>query len=151
MKHPKYAEVLIVAIINEGSFNWYILDSDICNLDLNILDDAYRKKGYYDDVIDESYRFGIRVVDEKTKDKFLENIKPFLISTSGLKKMMSEEKDPEELYYAYRPSILIDFDKKCLLSYYPEYWSYEDFVPDGWTGKYQFFEDIIPEKFRFWE
>ncbi|MDE5772022.1 MAG: hypothetical protein K2I06_10425 [Ruminococcus sp.] len=150
MKHPKYAEVLIVAIINEGSFNWYILDSDICSLDLNILEDAYRKKGY-NFVIDESYRFGIRVVDETTKNEFLENIKPFLISTSGLKKMMSEEKEPEEIYYSYRPTILIDFDKKCLLSYYPEYMSYEDYVPDSWTGKYQFFEDIIPEKFRFWE
>ena len=90
-----------------------------------------QKKRYYDCVIDESYRFGIRVVDETTKNEFLENIKSFLITTSGLKKMMSEEKDPEELYYAYRPTILIDFDKKWLLSYYPEYMSYEDYVPDG--------------------
>lgn len=147
---PKYAEELIVAIINEDNFNWYILHDYICTLDYNKLENAYRKKGYYDCVIDESDRFGIRVVDGNSKYEFLENIKPFLISTSELRKMMSEEKDPDELL-GYRPSILIDFDKKCLLSYYPEYWSYEDFVPDGWTGKYQFIDDLIPEKFRFWE
>lgn len=146
---PKYAEELIVAIINEGNFNWYILHDYICTLDYNILEDAYRKKRY-NFVIDESDRFGIRVVDEKTKDEFLKNIKPSLISTSKLRSMMSEEKDPDKLL-GYHPSILIDFDKKCLLSYYPEYWSYEDFVPNGWTGKYQFIDDIIPEKFRFWE
>ncbi|MCM1506256.1 MAG: hypothetical protein NC177_03845 [Ruminococcus flavefaciens] len=146
--NPKYAEDLIVAIINEGVFNWYVLHDYICTLDYNILEDAYRKKGC-NFIIDESDRFGIRVVDEKTKDEFLENIKPFLVTTSELKIMRSEEKAPDELL-GYRPSILIDFDKKCLLSYYPEYWSYEDFVPNGWTGKYQFFEDIIPEKFIFW-
>lgn len=147
---PEYAEILIVAIINEGVFNWYILDRDICILDLNVLENAYRKKGY-NFVIDESDRFGIRVVDDNSKNEFLENITPFLISTSELRKMMSEEADPEERDYSYNPSILIDFDKKFLLSYYPEYESYECYVPDGWTGKYQFFNDLIPEKFRFWE
>ena len=61
------------------------------------------------------------------------NIKPYMISTDELRKMMSMESDPGEIL-AYNPSVLIDFDKKILLSYYPEYMSFEDFVPEGWTG-----------------
>ena len=56
-----------------------------------------------------------------------------MISTDELRKMMSMESDPGEIL-AYNPSVLIDFDKKILLSYYPEYMSFEDFVPEGWTG-----------------
>ena len=146
---PEYAEELIVGIINEGSFNWYILYKDICIMDLDILESAYRKKGY-NFTIDEKYRFGIRVVNEKTKDEFLEKIKPYMISADELREMMSIENDPDELL-SYNPSILIDFDKKSLLSYYPEYMSYERYLPEGWTGKYQFFKDIIPEQYRFWD
>ena len=73
-----------------------------------------------------------------------------MISTHELREMMSIENDPDELL-SYNPSILIDFDKKSLLSYYPEYMSYERYLPEGWTGKYQFFKDIIPEQYRFWD
>lgn len=146
---PKYATELIVGIINEGTFNWYILRSDICILDLNVLEDAYKKKGY-NFTIYESYRFGIRVVDEKTKDMFLDKIKQFIISTDELKKMMTDEKDSNALL-GYNPSILIDFDKRILLSYYPESESYEEYVPKDWKERYQYFQDIIPSKFRYWE
>lgn len=34
---------------------------------------------------------------------------------------------------------------------YPEYESFEKYVPKGWKGKYQYFNDIIPAEYRYWE
>lgn len=51
---------------------------------------------------------------------------------------------------AYNPSILIDFENRVFISYYPEPESFEAFVPDGWIGKYQDFTEEIPEKQRYW-
>ena len=79
-------------------------------MDLDINESAYRKKGY-NFTIDEKYRFGIRVVNEKTKDDFLEKIQPYMISADELREMMSMESDPDELL-SYNPSILIDFENK---------------------------------------
>lgn len=144
-----YATELIVGIKNDGAFNWYILHNDICILDLNILEKAYRDKGF-NFTINESYRFGIRVVEENTKELFLKNISRFVVAPEDLTKMMFHEKQPSQLL-AYNPSLYIDFDQKLLLSYYPESESFEKYVPKGWIGKYQFFQDIIPVKYRYWE
>lgn len=81
-------------------------------MDLDILESAYRKKGH-NFTIDEKYRFGIRVVNEKTKADFLANLKPYMISADELREMMSLESDPDELL-SYNPSVLIDFDTKTL-------------------------------------
>lgn len=51
---------------------------------------------------------------------------------------------------AYNPLILIDFESRVLTSYYPEPESFEDFVPDGWSGKYQDFAADIPQNKRYW-
>ncbi|MBQ6462179.1 MAG: hypothetical protein IJJ59_02505 [Pseudobutyrivibrio sp.] len=51
---------------------------------------------------------------------------------------------------AYNPSLYIDFDNKQLISYYAEPESFEDFVPDGWTGEYREFENQIPENQKYW-
>ena len=51
---------------------------------------------------------------------------------------------------AYNPSILIDFENRVLKSYYAEPESFEDFVPDGWSGYYQDFTVDIPQNQRYW-
>lgn len=37
-----------------------------------------------------------------------------------------------------------------LYSNYPELASFEDYVPEGWSGKYIDFTDIIPRKEKYW-
>ena len=94
-------------------------------------------------------RFGIKVVNEFSQITFLDEIKKYKITTKELKKMLMNESNYDEKL-AYNPSILIDFDNKILTSHYAEPESFEDFVPNGWKGKYQDFTGDIPENQRYW-
>lgn len=145
---PIYAENIVVAIKHDGCIEWYILDKDYCFLDYTKLEEAYRKKGY-DFVIDDTSRFGIKVVNELTQKHFLDKIKKYKIATQELKKMLMNELNYNDKL-AYNPSILIDFENKVLTSYYAEPESFEDFVPNGWSGTYQDFAVDIPQNQRYW-
>lgn len=79
----------------------------------------------------------------------MDNIKEYRVAVGELKKMLLNEKNYNEKL-AYNPSILIDFENKVLKSNYAEPESFEDFVPDGWSGKYQNFEEEIPQNQRYW-
>ena len=70
---PVYAENIIVAIVNEKSFEWYILEKDFCFLDYTKLEEAYQKKGYKI-TVDDTQRFGIKILNDSTKKYFLDNI-----------------------------------------------------------------------------
>ena len=80
---------------------------------------------------------------------FLDNIKKYKIEAEKLRKMLMNESNYNEKL-AYNPSILIDFENKVLISYYAEPESFEDFVPNGWKGKYQDFAEAIPQDQRYW-
>ena len=111
---PIYAENIVVAIRVGDGIEWYILDKDYCFLDYDKLEEAYRKKGY-DVVIDDTPRFGIKVVNELTQELFLDNIKEYKIEAEKLRKMLMNESNYNEKL-AYNPSILIDFNNKVLNS-----------------------------------
>ena len=110
---PTYAENIVVAIKQGGRIEWYILDKDYCFLDYTKLEEAYRKKGY-DVVIDDTLRFGIKVVNELTQKIFLYNIQEYKVTTDELKKMLMNELNYDDKL-AYNPSILIDFENKLLI------------------------------------
>lgn len=145
---PIYAENIVVAIRYGGRIEWYILDKDYCFLDYEKLEEAYKKRGY-DVYSDDNFRYGIKVVNERTKNLFLENIKKYRIKAKELKEMLMDESDYDEKL-AYNPSILIDFENKVLVSHYAEPESFEDFVPDGWNGEYRNFEMDLPQEQRYW-
>lgn len=145
---PIYAENIVVAIKSDNFIEWYILEKDFCFLDYTKLEKEYKKKGY-DIVIDDTPRFGIKVLNELTKRFFLDKIEGYKVDTEELRKMLIYEKKYNEKL-AYNPSILIDFDNRILISHYSEPESFEFFVPDGWDGKYQNFENDIPLIQRYW-
>lgn len=145
---PIYAENIVVAIKYDGCVEWYILEKDYCFLDFTKLEEAYQKKGYIV-TVDALQRFGIKIINESTKDLFLCNVKKYKISTEELNKMLMREVDYNDKL-AYNPSLLIDFEKKMLISYYAEPESFEKFVPEGWSGEYRNFEMDIPQNQRYW-
>ena len=146
---PVYAENLVVAIKYASCFEWYVLEKDFCIMDGKKLDEAIRKKGYELPPPDNSYRFGIEILDENTQADFLKNIGEYKISADELKEMLINEETFDDKL-AYNPSVLIDFENKILKSQYAEPESYENFVPDGWICKYEDFTDDIPENQRYW-
>lgn len=145
---PIYAENIIVAIKDYGFIEWYVLEKDLCFLDYTKLEKAYRKKGY-EVVVDDTLRFGIKIINELTKNLFLNKIKDCKMETDELRKMLKKEKKYHGKL-AYNPSILIDFDNRILISHYAEPESFEYFIPDGWEGKYEDFERYIPLARRYW-
>ena len=145
---PKYAEEIIVGVVNGADFRWFILNKDFCFLDYCKLEEAYRRKGYHV-VMDPSPRFGIKVVDTQTKDVFLDSIQDYHVDSCDLHNMLVAEED-YDVKLAYNPSILINFNVRVLFSHYSEPESFEEFVPDGWRGIYQNFESLIPQEERYW-
>ena len=45
---------------------------------------------------------------------------------------------------------MMDFDNKVLYSQYPEPFSFENYIPNGWEGKYDSFFENIKEENKYW-
>ena len=145
MQIPIYSEEIIVGVIYKRVFNWYITNTELWYLD-------YGQAGYSVEEYPEE-RNNINVLNEDTASTFFENIEKYRISTNLIKKIFLIElnKDREETIYNYNPSLLIDFDKQIFYSNYPEAISFEEYIPDNWTGYFQSFLGKIPSKYRYWE
>lgn len=149
---PKYAENIIVALIDKGEFFWYITDKEIWYLDYLKRIERFEKGGYPIDLnyIDEA-RKDLFVLDQDNIEIFKTRIKDFEVSTEALihytEKMKHEDVD---WYYDLSPSLYINFDRKILYSAYREPAAYEYDIPSGWYGEYRDFLDEIPEEYRYW-
>lgn len=77
------------------------------------------REGGYEVFEDNTFRFGIEVVNESTQKRFLDNIREYKISSEELKKMLMEETDLNEKL-AFTPSVFIDFDNKVFISCFVE-------------------------------
>lgn len=146
---PKYAENIIVCVKKNKSYKWYVTDKEIWFLDLRKLITAYKERGYdIHNSEDFSERFEIDIVDINNASIFLDKVSEFEVSCEDLKRMLIK------LEYNYitemMPSLFVNFDEKELISFYPEPASYENYVPDNWSGKYEKFLVKIPDKYKYW-
>jgi len=88
------------------------------------------------------------IVNEYNVKEFLNHISAFLVKSDELKDMIINKEYGH--IYDIIPSIYIDFDKKILVSNFPEPASYEEFVPNDWKGEYDSFDELIPIDQRYW-
>lgn len=129
---PNINEALLVGLTYRGEFHYYVAPRLIWYLDL-----SKRFPGIKADPNDSDFRIhlSILVPDDNHTAEYIRRLKPYRRSCSRLRKEMHECADKYDLY-DYYPQVLIDFDKKHFVSYYPEPYFLEDFVPDGWTSEY---------------
>lgn len=92
-------------------------------------------------------RFGIPILDESKADLLLSNIENCRISTIELRDMYSLANEKQ----TYLPSLYVKFDKRCLMSQFPELDKFEDFVPKGWNGFYKNFYSFLHKKMIYWK
>ena len=157
---PEYCKNIVVGVIYKGAFEWYVTPSDLWQMDLIMLYDAYVKKlkemgrsqkqiDYELGNIDKfcSYRFGIKVLDTDTAPLFLKNISKYRTDTDELKEWFGIENDKSNVW----PILLVDFDKKHLVSCCPEPLGFENSVPSGWKGEYRNFLGDVPENKVYWK
>jgi hypothetical protein len=89
----------------------------------------------------DSERKGIPILNEKTALFFLHRIDECKVGYDILQNMMTEElpvskwDDISEMF----PSLFINFDNKELWSLFSELTFFENYVPEGWIGKYEDF------------
>ena len=157
---PEYCKNIVAGVIYMGRFEWYVTPNDIWFLDLRIMYDALKRwyeregrteKRFMHEVGDfehyTGYRYGIGVVDNSTAERFLSAIDKYRAGTDELKEWFGIEDDKSNVY----PILLVDFDRKRLISYCPEPFSYEDYVPEGWTGEYMDLTGFVPENKKYWK
>jgi hypothetical protein len=142
---PVYAETIIVGLLYKNQFRWYVTDKEVWFLDYRKLANAY---GNIEIANEEDERIGINIVDETTIDVFLARIETYIVATEMLHKLLAEAKRENQLDYS--PALFIDVDDRTLYSMFPEPASYEEYVPNGWSGKYDDFTNLVPSVERYW-
>lgn len=151
---PLYAENIIVAIIYNNEFKWYVTDKELWFLDYNKLDNAYRNLGIsIQDNNEPEERSGIKVVGNENVDVFLQRVNKYIATKEELNYLLLENiesKSEGEDLLDLSPVLLIDFNNKRLYSMFPEPASYEEYVPKGWSGKYKDFTELIPKSEKYW-
>lgn len=149
LNKPKYAENIIALVKYKKSYRWFVTDKEIWFLDMKKLISSYQNKGFeIPDTNDFSERFGIGIVNEDTVEEFLQIINEFEVSNEELSQFLIQ-KSYSHISDMF-PSLYIDFDNKKLISYYPEPASYEQYVPNGWLGKYEQFIEDVPQDYCYW-
>ncbi|WP_242615036.1 hypothetical protein [Paenibacillus solani] len=157
---PKSLNNIIVGLLIDNFFKWYVSPKDLWFLDRKKLTDTYIKKfkeiglkniGNNIEEVDE--RKGIEVLDEYSFREFTRRINKYSVSTDELRKLLKLNlltKSKEEAYYSFLPSLYVNVDKRELYSLYPESASYEDFLPENWIGRYEDFLSKIDWKEKYW-
>ncbi|MGG0276947.1 hypothetical protein [Bacillus rhizoplanae] len=151
---PLYAENIIVAVIYNNEFKWYVTDKELWFLDYNKLDNAYENLGISIEDNDEAEeRNGIKVLDNENVEVFLPRINKYITTKEELSYLLLENikgKIEGEDLLDFSPVLLINFDYKILYSMFPEPASYEEYVPQDWNGKYEDFTELIPKSEKYW-
>lgn len=151
----EYGENIIVAVVFRDNWRWYVTEKEYWFLDLVKLEHAYWAKGYQlPDQGSYAYRYHIGILAEHTAESFLNEIREFQVSTAELRDALQNtagmDADVENPLTEYAPALFVNFDKRFLVSSFPEPASFEYYVPDGWVGTYDSFLDQVPIDERYW-
>lgn len=151
---PMYAENVIVGVVYNNVWQWYVTKKDLWFLDYKKLEKAYLDKGFdIQDIIDDNERIGVKVLNKENVKIFLSNIEEYLVTTDELNSMLkikAKSKGDFDDLLDFCPSLFVDFDSKRLFSMFPEPASFEDYVPEGWIGEYVDFTNLVPDKEKYW-
>ena len=150
---------VVVAIKNDNIITWYQADREVWVLDRQKWHRDFVDNGIAcpEDSADD--RFGILIVNDGTKEKFLESILPFKVDNKKLNEFKEKIQDSSSWWDSHElfPMAFIDFDSKKVSAYYPYPGKIpvERYIPDGWTGEFvdfmrKFDESILPKKEKYW-
>ncbi|MFT9846040.1 hypothetical protein [Aneurinibacillus sp. REN35] len=119
-----YAQNIIVGIVKENIFSWYILDKD----------DLY---DFLSDQLDYS-TLSSHIEGYRTTTEYIRNC------------VIEENYRCADDTLKFNPSVYMNFDTKCLFSLYPEYTAFEKVAYKDWIGRYVDFTNEVPDENRYW-
>lgn len=150
---PEYNENIIVGVLCDGIFSWYVTDKEIWYLDYKKRIDAFKRKGFEVKVeyMDKT-RKEILILCSSNAKIFLKRIEKLKIESFQLRELLQKARDlsDDSWIYDFRPSLYVDFDSCKLLSLFAEPASYEEYVPMNWQGCYFDFMKLIPDNEKYW-
>lgn len=157
---PEALENIIVGVLVDRRFSWYVTPKDLWFLDKGKEAAAYREKfkemgikSCVEGIELDDERAGVNILNEQSFVKFAPRISKYAVSTGELRALLKVHlltESDEDTYYRFLPSLYIDFDHKELNSLYTEPASYEDYVPENWRGTYEDFLVKINYEDKYW-
>lgn len=151
--NPECDDNIIVGILYNGSFCWYVTDREIWFLDYEKRINAYKEKGFEvkEEYVDETRR-GILILNSDNAKLFLKRIESQRIESKRLRELLQKARNvnDDSWFFDYRPSLFVDFDSCKLFSSYSEPASYEEYVPINWQGSYSDFIGLVPDGEKYW-
>ncbi len=159
---PKYAENIIVAVVQRREWAWYISPKDLWLMDWRKWAEAW---GQNPDETDYSGRFNIQVLDASSAKAFFQQMSQYRVTTGYLRTLVGKVYDYKGLQtfsihdqaelladlWNLIPSLLLDFDNKQLISNYPEAnFTPEQYLPDSWAMKDASLFESVPKEHRYW-
>lgn len=151
-------EEIVVAVRYKGKIRWFRSDRDLWVLDVSKWREEFIRHGYDVPEFKDSFRCGIRTVDQGNVDKFLDCILKYEVHKDDLSIELARRYptarswwDVKELF----PIMFVDFDNRRVGAFYPDGTPMERYVPDGWIGEFVDFandypQDIFPVEEKFW-
>lgn len=128
---PNGNEVLLVGITRRGEFHYYVLPRHLLYLDGRRAVINGHDSAFYAGI---AGRYDIMIVNKAHEDAFFQAIEPHKRSPERLR---DEVYTCKNKYWraGYYTEVLIDFDRKHLVSYYGEPYDFEKDVPEGWSSE----------------
>ena len=159
---PLTTENIIVGVKWDNCFSWYVTKKDLWFMDVGKMDAAYIKKFEEYGLPLPNLVFGdpdperqnIPVLDENTIAVLIPRIKKYSVTVDDLRehlRLCVEIEGPTQVFYDLLPSLYLDFDTRRLYSMYTEPASFEDYVPQNWTGEYADFLHLLEPEQKFWQ
>lgn len=153
VSEPEYAQNIVVGVLFQTVFSWYISEKEYWYLDYTKYNRALLAAGHTG-LTSEDYeeRCHIAILDENTAKNFLACIRDKHVPTNMLSQMMlvRRTRNEHDDLLDFSPCLLVNFDQRQLSSQYPEMIRFEKYVPDGWISSYRNFLLEIPVAERYW-
>lgn len=150
IQNPEYSIDIIVLVKNDEKYSWFLSDKTFWVLD-------YVKWGSIfinsSEINVEPRRKGFIILDKENWPEFEKESADLKVTRNQLSELILQNlpitswDEKGELF----PSLFIDFDSKTLFSLFPELLAFEKYIPDGWTGEFENFYELIPEFEKYWK
>lgn len=149
---PECNENIIVGVLYNGIFNWYVTDKEIWFLDYKKRIIAFKDKGFDIEEYIDDVRKDTLIMNSDNVSTFLKRIEIYKIESECLRELLEKRRasNDDSWCYDFSPSLYVDFDSNKLFSLYSEPASYEEYVPTSWEGRYFDFMYIIPYNYKYW-
>ena len=152
------AQEVVVAVRYKGKIRWFRSDRDMWVLDVNKWRDEFINYGYEVPKFQDSYRFGIHVVNQVTAERFLDCMSGFELHKDELSIELAKRYTTARSWWDVSdlfPIMFVNFDDCKVGAFYPEGTPMERYIPEGWTGEFidfanEYSEEVFPVTDKFW-